>query len=278
MASKKGPEKEGGHDSVVKTASAIVSSFKGQQQAMMNELKSFDSRFANLEIAKGESRDARRLEHTLSIAETSLKAYIRQTDSEESAYIWDKSRESVDCFLSAFASVMTVVADSQVSPSDGDCMKRAVALLRQLLLKLDTELTYWLANDGVPLPADQLALLADSGADAAVQLQLMSTEAVERVAEIVQWMVWGGGGKECCITYAAHRQRVLDRNLADLGLPPPRTHAELRDLSWSSLVGDTGKLSQYVEVAVHAVFSSERSLCDTIFATHTQVKSPPSIA
>ena len=275
MASKRWPETEGGHDSVVKTASAIVSSFLGQQQAMMNELKSFDPRFANLEIAKGESRDAPRLEHTLATAETSLQAFVHQTDSEESAYIWDQSRESVNWFLSAFASVMTVVADSQASTSDGDCMNRAVPLLRQILRQLDKELTYWLAHDGLPLPADQLASLADSGADAAGQLQLMPTQAVARVAEITQWMVRGGGGQECCITFAAHRHKVLNQNLAHLGLPPPRTHAELRALSWSRLVGDTGKFCHLIGVAIHALLTSERSLCDTVFAAHTQVDTPP---
>ena len=242
---------------------------------MNNDLKSFHSRFAHLEIAKGEIRDASRLKHTLSTAENSLKAFIQQSESEESGCIWDKSRESINFFLSAFAAVISVVADSQVSSSDGDFMTRAVNLHRQCLCKLEKELTYSLARDSAPLPAGQLASLADSGVvDAAVQLQLMSKETVKRVSEIVHWMVWGGGGKECCVKYAGHRQKVLEQNLADLDFPPPRTDAELRDLHWSSLVGDTGGCSQYVGVAVHALLSSERSLCDTVFATHTQVRTP----
>ncbi|KAG8379428.1 hypothetical protein BUALT_Bualt07G0087400 [Buddleja alternifolia] len=104
-----------------------------------------------------------------------------------------------------------------------------------------------------------------------MSLELIIPEAVNDLREIADRMIRSGYEKECCQVYCSVRRDVLDECMLILGVEKLSIE-EVQRIEWRSLDDKMKKWIQAVKVVVRGLLSSEKHLCEDIFAGSDLIK------
>ncbi|KAL3839112.1 hypothetical protein ACJIZ3_023703 [Penstemon smallii] len=104
-----------------------------------------------------------------------------------------------------------------------------------------------------------------------MSLELINSDAVINLREIADRMIRSGYEKECCQVYCSVRRDVLDECMVILGVEKLSIEEVLR-IEWRSLDLKMKKWIQAVKVVVPGLLSSEKHLCEQIFAESDLIK------
>ncbi|GER36294.1 exocyst subunit exo70 family protein F1 [Striga asiatica] len=98
-----------------------------------------------------------------------------------------------------------------------------------------------------------------------MSLELIHPDAVLELTEIADRMIRSGYEKECFQVYSSVRRDVLDECLTILGVEKLSIE-EVQRIEWRSLDDKMKKWIQAVKLVVRGLLSSEKQLCEQIFA------------
>ncbi|KAL9156268.1 hypothetical protein ABFS82_09G064500 [Erythranthe guttata] len=197
-----------------------------------------------------------------------------------------------------------------VEAGDG-VMDRAVVALQIGMTRLEEEFRHVLIQNTVPLDTDRLhrSSLSSSAAALAIAateffnddaseslddlssgrysrhshgrgvsfggddmcLELIHPDAVIELREIADRMIRSGYEKECCQVYCNVRRDVLDECMAILGVEKLSIE-EVQKIDWRTLDDKMKKWVQALKVVVRGLLSSEKHLCEQIFAGSDLIK------
>lgn len=104
-----------------------------------------------------------------------------------------------------------------------------------------------------------------------MSLELIHPDAVTELEEIADRMIRSGYEKECCQVYCSVRRDVLEECMAILGVEKLSIE-EVQKIEWRSLDDKMKKWIQAVKVVVRGLLSSEKHLCEQIFAGSDLIK------
>lgn len=104
-----------------------------------------------------------------------------------------------------------------------------------------------------------------------MSLELIHPDAVIELRDIADRMIRSGYEKECCQVYYSVRRDVLDECMAILGVEKLSIE-EVQRIEWRSLDDKMKKWIQAVKVVVRGLLSSEKHLCEQIFAGSDLIK------
>ncbi|XP_047973537.1 exocyst complex component EXO70B1-like [Salvia hispanica] len=105
-----------------------------------------------------------------------------------------------------------------------------------------------------------------------MSIELIHPDAVAELGEIADRMIRSGYEKECCQVYCSVRRDVLEECMAILGVEKLSIE-EVQKIEWKSLDEKMKKWIQAVKIVVLGLLSSEKHLCDQIFAGSDLIKS-----
>jgi exocyst complex protein 7 len=94
---------------------------------------------------------------------------------------------------------------------------------------------------------------------------LMSPKVVPQLAEMAQRLVAAGLHQQCLKTYREVRASNLEQSLRELGVER-LSKDDIMKMPWESLEGKITNWIQYMRIAIKLLFSTERKLCDQIWA------------
>lgn len=104
-----------------------------------------------------------------------------------------------------------------------------------------------------------------------MSLELIHPDAVIDLREIADRMIRSGYEKECCQVYCSVRRDVLDECLSILGVEKLSIE-EVQRIEWRTLDDKMKKWIQAFKVVVRGLLSSEKHLCEHIFAGSELIK------
>ncbi|XP_041999445.1 exocyst complex component EXO70B1-like [Salvia splendens] len=104
-----------------------------------------------------------------------------------------------------------------------------------------------------------------------MSIELIHPDAVIELGEIADRMIRSGYEKECCQVYCSVRRDVLEECMAILGVEKLSIE-EVQKIEWKSLDEKMKKWIQAVKIVVRGLLSSEKHLCDQIFAGSDLIK------
>lgn len=104
-----------------------------------------------------------------------------------------------------------------------------------------------------------------------MSLELIHPDSVIELREIAERMIRSGYEKECCQVYCSVRRDVLEECMAILGVEKLSIE-EVQRIEWRSLDDKMKKWIQAVKVVVRGLLSSEKYLCEQIFAGSDLIK------
>eukprot|EP00250_Pteridium_aquilinum_P019413 c24422_g1_i1 orf=145-1968(-) len=96
-------------------------------------------------------------------------------------------------------------------------------------------------------------------------IDLIPLNVVSDLNDIARRMMVGGYAKECCQVYASIRKAVLDHSLSRLGMEKVSMD-NVQKMAWESLEVRIQKWNLALKVAVRILYTSEKVLCDQVFA------------
>ncbi|KAG6385963.1 hypothetical protein SASPL_154846 [Salvia splendens] len=104
-----------------------------------------------------------------------------------------------------------------------------------------------------------------------MSIELIHPDAVTELGEIADRMIRSGYEKECCQVYCSVRRDVLEECMAIIGVEKLSIE-EVQKIEWKSLDEKMKKWIQAVKIVVRGLLSSEKHLCDQIFAGSDLIK------
>lgn len=104
-----------------------------------------------------------------------------------------------------------------------------------------------------------------------MSLELIHPDSVIELREIAERMIRSGYEKECCQVYCSVRRDVLEECMAILGVEKLSIE-EVQRIEWRALDDKMKKWIQAVKVVVRGLLSSEKYLCEQIFAGSDLIK------
>ncbi|KAI3454996.1 hypothetical protein Pfo_011659 [Paulownia fortunei] len=288
-----------GQDKVLATAQRIVQSLGNTSDTddMLLILSAFDNRLSTLSsfVSSDENPSA------ASAAAAQSAAVDPRFDAAERIILNDADSSSFsDDYLAAVDEIIQLTEELNLSSVDAgdDVMDRAENALQLAMTRLEDEFRLVLIRNTVPLDPDRLhrSSLSSSAAAIAIaateffnddanesledgcelwgdemSLELIHPDAVIDLREIADRMIRSGYEKECCQVYCSVRRDVLDECMAILGVEKLSIE-EVQRIEWRSLDDKMKKWIQAVKVVVRGLLSSEKHLCEQIFAGSDLIK------
>ncbi|KAL1566509.1 exocyst complex component EXO70B1-like [Salvia divinorum] len=287
-----------GEDKVLATAQRIVQSLGNTSDTddMLLIFSTFDNRLSTLSSF---------------VENPSAATPTRFDDAERVILSHAGSSSFPDDYLDAVDEVIQLTKEFSLGSSD-EVLDRAENALQLAMTRLEDEFRHVLIRNTVPLDPDRLhhrSALSSSAAAIAIaateffngdasesledvssaryshhshgrgvsfgwddmSLELIHPDAVTELGEIADRMIRSGYEKECCQVYCSVRRDVLEECMAILGVEKLSIE-EVQKIEWKSLDEKMKKWIQAVKIVVRGLLSSEKHLCDQIFAGSDLIK------
>lgn len=298
-----------GEDKVLATAQRIVQSLGNTSDTddMLLIFSSFDNRLSNLSSFVENPSAAAAADDSSSAAPTRFDEAERIILSHaDSSSFPDDYLDAVDEIIQLTEEFHLASADA-----GDEVLDRAENALQLAMTRLEDEFRHVLIRNTVPLDPDRLhrSSLSSSAAAIAIaateffndetsesledvssaryshhshgrgvsfggddmSLELIHPDAVTELEEIADRMIRSGYEKECCQVYCSVRRDVLEECMAILGVEKLSIE-EVQKIEWRSLDDKMKKWIQAVKVVVRGLLSSEKHLCEQIFAGSDLIK------
>ncbi|KAK4436861.1 Exocyst complex component EXO70B1 [Sesamum alatum] len=295
-----------GQDKVLATAQRIVQSLgntSSDTDDMLLILSAFDNRLSTLSsfVSSDENSSSGASVAQSSTVDPRLEAAERIILNEADLSSFTEYLNVVDEIIQLAEELNLNALDA----SD-DVRDRAENTLQLAMTRLEDEFRHGLIRNTVPLDPDRLhrSSLSSSAAAIAIaateflndeetsesledvssaryshhihgrgvsfgadelSLELIHPDAVIELREIAERMIRSGYEKECCQVYCSVRRDVLDECMVILGVEKLSIE-EVQRIEWRSLDDKMKKWIQAVKVVVRGLLSSEKHLCEQIFA------------
>ncbi|MQM11266.1 hypothetical protein Taro_044170, partial [Colocasia esculenta] len=282
---------ENGEDKLIAVARHIAKTL-GRTDTMTDDIyqifSTFDGRFSREKLSEDYDRDAAGAEDAVpgfSNPERTLRYLDRQISRfvTSDRPIWSDSADSV-AFLDAVDSLLAVVREVEIdamTPGGKHLLDHAEDLLQQSMFRLKEEFRALIesqSGETAPEPAtpafdtdgedsdgeDQIPV-AHPVADYDIVIDALPSGAIADLHDIAKRMVVAGFGKECAHVYSICRRDFLDESISRLGLHL-RSSEEVQSAPWTDVEEEIGRWTKVINIAVRVLFSSERRLCDRVFA------------
>lgn len=300
-----------GEDKVLATAQRIVQSLgntSGDTDDMLLIFSSFDNRLSNLSSFVENPSAAAAADDSSSAAPTRFDEAERIILSHaDSSSFPDDYLEAVDEIIQ-----LTEEFHLGSGDAGDEVLDRAENALQLAMTRLEDEFRHVLIRNTVALDPDRLhrSSLSSSAAAIAIaateffndetsesledvssaryshhshgsrgvsfggddmSLELIHPEAVTELEDIADRMIRSGYEKECCQVYCSVRRDALEECMAILGVEKLSIE-EVQKIEWRSLDDKMKKWIQAVKVVVRGLLSSEKHLCEQIFAGSDLIK------
>lgn len=294
-----------GEDKVLATAQRIVQSLGNTSDTddMLLIFSAFDNRLSTLSSFVENPSAADESSATTSRFDDAERIILTHTDSSSFP---DDYLDAVDEIIQLTEEFNLGSADA-----GEEVLDRAENALQLAMTRLEDEFRHVLIRNTVPLDPDRLhrSSLSSSAAAIAIaateffngdatesledvssaryshhshgrgvsfggddlSLELIHPDAVIELRDIADRMIRSGYEKECCQVYCSVRRDVLEECMAILGVEKLSIE-EVQKIEWRSLDDKMKKWIQAVKVVVRGLLSSEKYLCEQIFAGSDLIK------
>ncbi|KAH6799220.1 exocyst subunit exo70 family protein F1 [Perilla frutescens var. frutescens] len=288
-----------GEDKVLATAQRIVQSLGNTSDTddMLLIFSAFDNRLSTLSSFVENPSAGDESSATTSRFDDAERIILSHTDSSSFP---DDYLDAVDEIIQLTEELNLGSADA-----GDEVLDRAENALQLAMTRLEDEFRHVLIRNTVPLDPDRLhrSSLSSSAAAIAIaateffngdagesledvssaryshhshgrgisfggddmSLELIHPDAVIELKDIADRMIRSGYEKECCQVYCSVRRDVLEECMAILGVEKLSIE-EVQKIEWRSLDDKMKKWIQAVKVVVRGLLSSEKYLCEQIFA------------
>ncbi|KAH6807868.1 exocyst subunit exo70 family protein F1 [Perilla frutescens var. frutescens] len=294
-----------GEDKVLATAQRIVQSLGNTSDTddMLLIFSAFDNRLSTLSSFVENPSAGDESSATTSRFDDAERIILSHTDSSSFP---DDYLDAVDEIIQLTEDLNLGSADA-----GDEVLDRAENALQLAMTRLEDEFRHVLIRNTVPLDPDRLhrSSLSSSAAAIAIaateffngdagesledvssaryshhshgrgisfggddmSLELIHPDAVIELKDIADRMIRSGYEKECCQVYCSVRRDVLEECMAILGVEKLSIE-EVQKIEWRSLDDKMKKWIQAVKVVVRGLLSSEKYLCEQIFAGSDLIK------
>ncbi|KAH6831563.1 exocyst subunit exo70 family protein F1 [Perilla frutescens var. hirtella] len=294
-----------GEDKVLATAQRIVQSLGNTSDTddMLLIFSAFDNRLSTLSSFVENPSAGDESSATTSRFDDAERIILSHTDSSSFP---DDYLDAVDEIIQLTEDLNLGPADA-----GDEVLDRAENALQLAMTRLEDEFRHVLIRNTVPLDPDRLhrSSLSSSAAAIAIaateffngdagesledvssaryshhshgrgisfggddmSLELIHPDAVIELKDIADRMIRSGYEKECCQVYCSVRRDVLEECMAILGVEKLSIE-EVQKIEWRSLDDKMKKWIQAVKVVVRGLLSSEKYLCEQIFAGSDLIK------
>eukprot|EP00268_Persea_americana_P052989 TRINITY_DN5971_c0_g1_i1.p1 TRINITY_DN5971_c0_g1~~TRINITY_DN5971_c0_g1_i1.p1 ORF type:complete len:605 (-),score=84.92 TRINITY_DN5971_c0_g1_i1:197-2011(-) len=259
-----------GEDRVVATAHHILKTL-GPTTDLTNDMLSILSTFDH------RRRFSSSISSPLDATESTI---LRCEDTISRDPHWEDSPSSASHYLSAVDHLLDLTLSSSPPSADPETLDRADTLLQTAMSRLEDELRLILLRNAVPLDADLLYRRipsAAAGHDDNVEIgdcdgvsELLRSDAVDCLREIVDRMVRAGYEKECSQAYVSVRRDALDECLSTVGVERLSIE-DVQKIEWKDLDDKMKKWCQSIKIAVRFLFPGERHLTNQIFRSSSPI-------
>lgn len=256
-----------GEDRVMATAQHILKAL-GPKTDLTNDmisiLSTFDQRFSISNLIPAEDTSETQEEQEISVLESCEEIILgfEDTNSRDPLRWEDDPSTSAD-YLWAVDQILDLTL-SGGKTLDSETLDQADTLLQTAMARLEDEFRHILVRNAAPLDAAHLfGSIEGSGDESDASVELIRSDTINFLIDIVGRMVHAGYDKECCQAYIVVRRDALDECLLILGVDRMSIE-EVQRIEWRELDEKMKKWAQAVKIVV-CILSGERRLCDRIF-------------
>lgn len=176
---------------------------------------------------------------------------------------------------------------SQHSPSS-DKLVLAQKLMQMAMKRLEKEFYQILLSNREQLDPESVSSLSSDGSgsfdddhdseaelnkagESITEVERVSALAMSDLKAIAECMSSCGYGKECVKIYKLFRKSIVDRGLYLLGIEKFRS-SQINKMKWEALEHTVKNWLDAVKIAVKALFTGEKILCDHVFAASETIR------